>query len=325
MPLDHYISQVHLKNFYSPALDGMVYAIRKSDLKRFPTRSQDICRIEDNSTNAYLKNDRLVEEFLKDVEPRYNASLAKLRENKIDKECIHAIAGFAAFVITCSPAAMRLNSGPLKAMLNSTAQILDLQGEISKAPEALGEKSITELLADGTVKFTVDPKYPQAIGISNMLHYTSVFGNSHWDILLNGETDSPFFSSDYPAAIEVIDINTPINRIVPIAPDLAVRIKPDIRLSGTEPDLAFPKFSARPHKLKHQELLTINRLLVQCAEDLILYRDDRDWIEGFVAKHCHYRVELVTQTLSHETGDVLVSTHRIRSRAAEVESEGHHG
>ena len=128
VPLDHYISQVHLKNFYSPALDGMVYAIRKSDLKRFPTRSQDICRIEDNSTNAYLKNDRLVEEFLKDVEPRYNASLAKLRENKIDKECIHAIAGFAAFVITCSPAAMRLNSGPLKAMLNSTAQILDSAG-----------------------------------------------------------------------------------------------------------------------------------------------------------------------------------------------------
>ena len=175
------------------------------------------------------------------------------------------------------------------------------------------------------MKFTVDPKYPQAIGISNMLHYTSVFGNSHWDILLNGETDSPFFSSDYPAAIEVIDINTPINRIVPIAPDLAVRIKPDIRLSRTEPDLAFPKFRARPHKLKRQELLTINRLLVQCAEDLILYRDDRDWIEGFVAKHCHCRVELVTQTLSHETGDALVSTHRIRSRAAEVESEGDHG
>jgi hypothetical protein len=54
MPFDHYISQVHLKNFNSPVLDGLIYAIRKSDLKRFRTKSQDVCRIEDGSTNAFL-------------------------------------------------------------------------------------------------------------------------------------------------------------------------------------------------------------------------------------------------------------------------------
>src|SRR4029077_16902489 len=77
MALDHYVSQVYLKNFYSPALDGLVYAIRKSDLKRFPTKSQDVCRIEEGSTNAYLTKDRAIEEFLKEVEPRYNASLCE--------------------------------------------------------------------------------------------------------------------------------------------------------------------------------------------------------------------------------------------------------
>jgi hypothetical protein len=30
--LDHYVSQAHLKNFHSPALDGLMHAIRKSDL-----------------------------------------------------------------------------------------------------------------------------------------------------------------------------------------------------------------------------------------------------------------------------------------------------
>jgi hypothetical protein len=82
MPLDHYVSQVHLKQFNSPALDGLMHAIRKSDLKRFPARSRDVCRIEDGSTNAYLKEDRAIEEFLRDVEPRYDASLAKLRRTK---------------------------------------------------------------------------------------------------------------------------------------------------------------------------------------------------------------------------------------------------
>src|ERR1700677_2017952 len=150
MALDHYISQVHLKKFYSPMLGELMYAIRKSDLKRFTPKSQDVCRIEDGSTNAFLTKERAIEEFLKDVEPNYNASLAKLRENKMDQEAIASLAGFAAYVAACSPTAMRLHSSPLKAALEAVAAILDKQGLIPKAPKILGEKSITELLADGT-------------------------------------------------------------------------------------------------------------------------------------------------------------------------------
>ena len=35
MPLDHYVSQVHLKKFYSPALGDRMYAMRKSDNHAF--------------------------------------------------------------------------------------------------------------------------------------------------------------------------------------------------------------------------------------------------------------------------------------------------
>jgi hypothetical protein len=77
---------------------------------------------------------------------------------------------------------MRIHSDPLKATLHSTAKTIDAQGLIPKAPPSLGGKSLTELLADGTVKFEVDPKYPQAIGISNILHHTALFGNSPWEV-----------------------------------------------------------------------------------------------------------------------------------------------
>lgn len=317
MSFDHYVSQVHLKNFNSPAPNGMLYAIRKSDLKRFQTKSRDICRIEDGSTNAYLTEARAIEEFLKDVEPRYNVSLAKLRADKPDKESIFCIAGFMAYIVNCSPAAMRIHSGPLKATLASTASLLDAQGEIPKAPEALGGKSITELLADGTVTFDVDPKYPQAIGVTSVMKHVSIFGNSPWEILHNEEADSPFFTSDYPVAIETFDLNTPINRIVPLAPDLAIRIRPDIRVSRTPPDLSFAKFRMTARKLKPKEVTDINRLIVQCAEDLVLYRDDHSWVESFVAKNCRYRVESVTQTLKHDGSDLIVATHRIQTRSDE--------
>jgi hypothetical protein len=78
LALDHYVSQVHLRQFYAPALDGLMYATKKSDLKSFCCDSKSVCRIEDNSTNAYLANDREVEDFLIGVEPKYNASVAKL-------------------------------------------------------------------------------------------------------------------------------------------------------------------------------------------------------------------------------------------------------
>jgi hypothetical protein len=55
MALDHYISPVHLKQFISPALGNRLNAIRKSDLARFTPRTKDVCRIEDGSTNAYLR------------------------------------------------------------------------------------------------------------------------------------------------------------------------------------------------------------------------------------------------------------------------------
>lgn len=206
---------------------------------------------------------------------------------------------------------MRLHSGPLKAELEAAAAILDKQGLIPKAPEILGGKSITELLADGTVKFTVDPKYPQAIGIANILHHTSVFGNSSWEVLHNNEGDSPFFTSDYPAAMETFDINTPINRIVPLAPDIAIRIKPDIRLSGTKPDITLARFKSTSRYLKRVEVLEINRLLVRCAEDIIFFRDDQKWIEGFVSKNRRYRIEPLTHKIPHGTGHLLVSTHRV--------------
>jgi hypothetical protein len=75
MSLDHYISQVHLRNFYSPALEKRMYAIRKSDMKEFETRANDVCRIEEGSTSAYLRQDRAVEEFLLRVESPGSSAL----------------------------------------------------------------------------------------------------------------------------------------------------------------------------------------------------------------------------------------------------------
>ena len=177
MPFDHYVSQVHLKNFYSPVLGHRMYAIRKSDLKFFTPNSKSVCGIHDGSTNAYLRKDRAIEEFLKTIEPNYNSAVEKLRAAKIDDNCIYTIAGFVACVITCSPGGMRVSSGPLKSTVEVTADMMDAKGLIPSPPPELGGATLNELLRSGAVNFTIDAKYPQAIGIASILRLAATFGN----------------------------------------------------------------------------------------------------------------------------------------------------
>jgi hypothetical protein len=68
MPLDHYIPQVHLRKFYSPALSERMYATRKSDLKSFTPNSKAVCVINNGRTNSYLRDARWIEEFLKAID-----------------------------------------------------------------------------------------------------------------------------------------------------------------------------------------------------------------------------------------------------------------
>lgn len=157
----------------------------------------------------------------------------------------------------------------------------------------------------------VDQKYPQAIGISSIIGLVSTFGNSTWEILLNKISDSPFFTSDFPVAIEAVGPNRALNKIVPLAPDIAVRIIPDIKLSGTTPDLSFTKLKCRQRTLRRDEVRTVNRLIVQCAEERVFYRDNHSWVAPFVEKYRHYKIETLTDRIPVDRGIMNISRQRI--------------
>ena len=315
MPLDHYVSQVHLRQFYSPALDGkQMHGFRKRDGHVFPCSSKDVCRVQNGSTNEYLLNDRAIEEFLKTVEPNYNAAIAELRTGKPSRDTVHVISGFAAYVTSCSPAAMRLHAGPLRSMVEATGKILDASGEIPRAPEALGGKSYTELIESGILKTTIHEKYPQALGISGIMQRVNIWGNSAWDIIVNENArDSPFFTSDFACGIELADDPRIINRLVPLAPDLALRIRPDLDARDLNMDATFNAFRCRLQTPSRQEIRAINQIIARCGEELVFFRDNHDWVEGFLNKHRSFRIEPVSAEIKTPSGYALVSTIRVKS------------
>jgi len=195
--LDHYVPQVHLRRFQSAGPSARLNAIRKSDCRMFSPRTQDVCRIQEGSTNPYLHEPRAIEDFLKGVEPRYNAAVDALRSGSTDEPDLEVVAGFAAYVATCSPAAMRIASEAPRRAVEATASMMDARGLLPQAPPELGGASLTDLIRDGTVQIDIDPKFPQSLGIAQIHDLAHQFVESSWDLLHNPDPSTPFITSDF--------------------------------------------------------------------------------------------------------------------------------
>ena len=302
MPLDHYVSQVYLKNFYSPELESRMYAIRKRDLKRFTPDAKSVCRIEDGSTNPYLQESRAIEEFLRGIEPNYNKALQKLAANDIDEECRYVIAGFIAYVRSCSPAGMRIHSGPLKGPVEEIARINDSKGLNPKSPAESGSKNITDSLQSREVHAEIDPKFPQAMGIEQIHDHTTMFQRFKWDIMINSFADSPFFTSDFPIAVERKSKSPIASQIVPLSPELAIRMSPEPLLAGHHIGFSSVNFRHAVRKLNRKEVMSINRLIVRCAECVVFFRDNHEWIPKFVERNAKFRIEPITEKVPIRNG-----------------------
>jgi hypothetical protein len=193
---------------------------------------------------------------------------------------------------------------------------LDASGAFSSPPAQLGGGSLTELLSDGRIKIAIDPKYPQAMGISTIVERAKMFGNFAWEALVNNFADSPFLTSDFPAAIEQSSDPRVLNRIVPLTPTLALRIYPDVAIDKDKCDFSFPFFRFRIRKAARQEVEYINTSIVQCAETTVFYGEDHPWVSRLVARNRHFRIEPQTIEAPTSRGGLLISTQRIAAGGA---------
>ena len=302
MPIDHYIPQVHLRKFCSPTPDDPIRAIRKSDLRSFRVNTTKVCGIRNGSTNAFLREDRAVEEFLQAIEPDYNSAIERLAVGNIDHRCIYTVAGFVAVVSACSPGGIRLATGLAKSLLEVTTDAAVKQGLIPPLPPELDGVDVKKLLRSEALQVEFDPKYPQAVGISTILEQVNGLGNFEWEILHNTIEDSPFFTSDFPVAIEETEDPSSLNKVVPLAPDLAVRIRLGQPNDVRGPEFSFTNFRYRLRNIGRHEVARLNRLVVRCAEELVFYRDERPWVLPFVDKNRRYHVETVVKQFRTPAG-----------------------
>lgn len=298
MPLDHFIPQVHLKKFSFSDPPERLNAIRKRDMFAFKPRTKDICRIDHGNTNRYLKEPRFIEAFLKSIEPNYTRAIEGFRSDRITPDCIFVISGFVAYVTACSPTAMRLESTPLSSVLNEVARLLDAAGRFPPPPPSLGDLSMTDLLAGGMVDIKVDRKFPQAMGIRSIYDLLFSMGNFDWDVMENPfHADSPFITSDYPIGI-VPSVGLPtLDKIIPLSPDLAVRLRPNKQSLIRKVRNDFAGFRYRRVRLSQDETTQINGLIARCAETEVYFRDEKHEVAEIIRGNAGFRIETSMRSL----------------------------
>jgi len=303
MALDHFVPQVHLRQFCCPSLNGKLNAIRKSNLHYFTPTTGAICGMNEGNTNKFLKEPRLIENFLKEIEPKYPQSINNLIEGCLDQETIYTISGFVAYVLVCSPAGTRLNAGSFDEILAETARRLEKGGKFPPPPA--GMKSLAQMLDEGAAKVVIDSKLPQSMGIANIIEMTHEFGNFHWEVMINECESSPFFTSDFPIAIEKNEFHT-FDRIVPLSPHVAIRIKPNKELRNVP--ASFEGFSYKMKKISPVEAKIINSKIIRCAEETVFYRDNHVWVLPFVRRNARFRIENKSTIIKRGKGTAIISS-----------------
>lgn len=282
MALDHYVSQVHLREFTNTETKKL-FAISKLDLREFTPSPKSVCAIRDGNTNEYLKEPRLIEHLLERVEPNYPYALNELRSRRCDDIVRETIAGFIAAVSICSPAFNRLCFDGTHKHLSDFAKHLDAKDSFPRFPENSDErysgKSISELLDGGLVKFDIDMNMPKAMATARLINVVRAFLNSHWDVLEN-HTKHKFLTSDYPMVHIPTLSRHWSKKFVPLAPDIGIAV-----ISSKVGIWDGPIEVAHVEVSSHSRVADLNRYTVFSAEELVFSDMPTSFLRGFVKKH----------------------------------------
>jgi hypothetical protein len=308
MPLDHYVSQVHLRKFYAPDLNNLLYAVRKRDGFRFTPNSRSICRQDEGNTNRFLNEPRAIEDFLRTVEPNYDQALAALARHEPTRDDIYAISGYIAYVLSCTPAALRLETLPLRRMIEQVGIAMDRAGHLPPMPETLGE-SFADALQQGTLNVDVDRMYPHAIGVTQIHSRMKAFANSNW-LILSNPTDRPFLTSDFPLAYGPEGVHPFEYRTFPLSPSLAVQITTTQRSTVVDDEFAFPNFRFGNRELTRREAMEINKMVVRCAEGEVYSSTMSEALHSFITRNSNFRIESTYEIVGpYQVGSTRVQEH----------------
>jgi hypothetical protein len=295
MAKDHYVARTYLRHFSLEGKDGFVNVIRKENLDRLETIPiGTICYEQNGSDNHYFpEKPRVVEDYLKLYEPRWSDCIQKISDGTYTNETKSLMAGYLAYLRTCTPTAVRLGCENYADFVQHVYDKLEAK-EYSN-PNSKYRDVIETIRKHGGTKIEVDNKYPMAIGITNLIRIQSVISRSPW-IVFKNETSVPFVTSDNPVCLQYHESGF-ADFYCPLTPWLAIVIHPIRETEEAGPD--------HVGAFKPEGIAKMNQLVVQSAEDLVICNDFED-AEKLIKEFQDWQVELRKIKIPSGNGHVII-------------------
>lgn len=307
---DHYVSQTYLRHFANPNGDIVPYYKNAQVVVGKPKRPKSICFETEGDTNKYFQNPRLLDEFLPAFENPWNNNIASLENGFLDKNIKFELAGYIAFLRSCSPTAKRLGQRMIAGAIEPMAYEIGLSG-LDKA-DYLSDKdklALRNAFHKREIEINIDRDFAHAQSMRALIGLLHRYYCSHWLVLIN-ETNIPFITSDNPAILYYKDIHQQIAQTyLPFKPSMALLIAPDLDIA--RPNVEDVNRYDNSHNIfgviKESCVNKFNEAIVKSAERLVLHQNKEDWLEQLVRQYSKWRVDTIVSRLPTNKGTMVIA------------------
>jgi len=307
---DHYVSQTYLRLFVGPNGDLVPYYKNTRAIVGKPKKPKSICFETEGDTNKYFEDTRLLDKFLPAFENPWKNNLIKLEKGVLDANTKYELAGYIAFLRSCTPTAKRFGQQSIAGVVEPVAYKVMLS-TLEKADYLTDKHKLTlrNAIQNKEIGIKIDREFAHAQGMRVVEGIIHRYYCSHWLILIN-ETDIPFITSDNPAILYYKDVQQQISQTyVPLKPSIALLITPDF-------DIDHPSFEDVKRYsnskdgfgvIKQSYVKKFNEEIVKSAERIVLHQKKEDWLEQLVRKYGKWRVDAIVSHIPTDMGIMTIT------------------
>lgn len=307
---DHYVSQTYLRLFVGPNGNLVPYYKNARAIVGKPKRPKSICFETEGDTNKYFENPRLLDKFLPAFENPWENNIVKLERGVLDANTKYELAGYIAFLRSCTPTAKRFGQQSVAGVIEPVAYKVMLS-TLDKADYLSDEHKLTlrNAIQNKEIGIKIDREFAHAQGMRALEGAINRYYCSHWLVLIN-ETDIPFITSDNPAILYYQDMQQQIAQTyLPLKPSMALLIAPDL-------DRGYPSFEDvkrysnsedRFGVIKQSYVKKFNEAIVKSAERIVLHQKKEDWLEQLVRKYSKWGVDAIVSHLPTGRGIMTIT------------------
>jgi hypothetical protein len=274
----------------------MLHAYRKSDHAYFPCWPTDVCYEWDGDLNPGFITNRpeLLGDLRKTFEPVWALVVGRLLSKSVTDGDKLAISGYMANLMTSTPAWRRVSVEICNHDLRNYLILAKKMQEKHGGNDELPVEAIA-MMERGEITIKTDQNYVKAVLTKKMINHAWVLYNQDW-IVLQNDTAAPFITSDNPVAILNPDFGQ-ANRYLPVTPHLCVLIPCRRHMPSLTEDTISQAIRSAPQghiaygKVTAAQARAINRLITQCADDLVFSSAQSSGIAALVKKYGRFRVD----------------------------------